>query len=45
MALLELKDVSMIYNGKVKALEGINLESTKVNGWQLWDLAALARQR
>ena len=29
MALLELKDVSMIYNGKVKALEGINLEVSK----------------
>ena len=29
MALLELKDVSMIYNGKVKALEGINLEVNK----------------
>ena len=29
MALLELKDVSMIYNGKVKALERINLEVNK----------------
>ena len=29
MSLLELKDVSMIYNGKVKALEGINLEVNK----------------
>lgn len=29
MALLELKDVSMIYNDKVKALEGINLEVNK----------------
>ena len=25
MSLLELKNVSMIYNGKVKALENINL--------------------
>ena len=29
MALLELKDVSMIYNGKVKALEGINFAVEK----------------
>ena len=29
MALLELKDVSMIYNGKVKALENINLTVVK----------------
>ncbi len=29
MALLELKDVSMIYNGKVKALENINLTVSK----------------
>ena len=29
MALLELKNVSMIYNGKVKALERINLEVNK----------------
>ena len=29
MALLELKDVSMIYNGKVKALENINLNVDK----------------
>lgn len=29
MALLDLKDVSMIYNGKVKALENINLSVNK----------------
>ena len=29
MALLELKDVSMVYNGKVRALDGINLSVEK----------------
>ena len=29
MALLELKNVSMVYNGKVKALENINLDVVK----------------
>ena len=29
MALLELKDVSMVYNGKVRALDGINLAVEK----------------
>lgn len=29
MALLELKDVSMVYNGKVRALDGINFSVEK----------------
>lgn len=45
MSLLELKDVSMAYNGKVMALQHINMSVEKVNGLPSWARPAPARRR
>lgn len=45
MSLLNLKDVSMVYGGRVTALENVNLTVEKVIGWPLWGLQDQGKRR